>query len=93
MAKDAVAPASWRDRPPQFALSLAGQRRLGRRAWGSGMGMLAILAAIVFGIGFVINATGRATDRAFSVTGLLLLGLTLLALHQAGIGSVWVRRR
>jgi hypothetical protein len=42
-----------------------------------------------FGIAFVINATGRATDRVFSVTGLLLLGLTLLALQQAGIGSVW----
>jgi hypothetical protein len=55
--------------------------------------MLAILAAIVFGIAFVINTTGRATDRVFSVTGLLLLGLTLLALHQAGLGSVWVRRR
>ena len=57
------------------------------------MGMLAILAAIAFGIAFVINATGMVTDRAFSVTGLLLLGLTLLALHQAGIGSAWVRRR
>jgi hypothetical protein len=57
------------------------------------MGMLAVLAAIVFGVAFVFNATGRATDRIFSVTGLLLLGLTLLALHQAGIGGVWVRRR
>jgi hypothetical protein len=43
--------------------------------------------------GNVFNATGRAADRVFSVTGLVLLGLTLLALHQAGIGSVWVRRR
>jgi hypothetical protein len=57
------------------------------------MGMLAVLAAIVFGVAFVFNATGGATDRIFSVTGLLLLGLTLLALHQAGIGGVWVRRR
>jgi hypothetical protein len=57
------------------------------------MGMLAVLAAIVFGIAFVINATGMATDRVFSVTGLVLLGLALLALHQAGLGSVWVRRR
>jgi hypothetical protein len=55
--------------------------------------MLAIVAAILFGIAFVVNATGTATDAAFSVTGLLLLGLVFLALHQAGIGSAWVRRR
>jgi hypothetical protein len=55
--------------------------------------MLAIVAAIIFGIAFVINTTGAVTNAAFSVTGLLLLGLTLLALHQAGIGSAWVRRR
>ena len=55
--------------------------------------MLAIVAAIIFGIAFVINATGTATNATFSVTGLLLLGLTCLALHQAGIGSAWVRRR
>ncbi len=57
------------------------------------MGMLAILAAIIFGIAFVFNATGRATDRVFSVTGLLILGLILLALQLALIGGVWVRRR
>jgi hypothetical protein len=55
--------------------------------------MLAIIAAIIFGIAWVINATGAVTNAWFSVTGLLLLGLVLLALHQAGIGSVWVRRR
>jgi hypothetical protein len=57
------------------------------------MAMLAILAAIVFGVAFVFNATGRATGRIFSVTGLLILGLILLALQLALIGSVWVRRR
>ena len=55
--------------------------------------MLAIVAAICFGIAFVINATGTVTNAWFSVTGLLLLGLVFLALHQAGIGSAWVRRR
>jgi len=55
--------------------------------------MLAIIAAILFGIAFVINATGAITSKTFSVTGLLLLGLTWLALHQVGIGSAWVRRR
>jgi hypothetical protein len=60
---------------------------------GKQMGMLAIVAAILFAIAWVINATGTATNAWFSVTGLLLLGLACLALHQAGIGSVWVRRR
>jgi len=55
--------------------------------------MLAIVAAICFGIAFVIHGTGTATDAWFSVTGLLLLGLVCLALHQVGIGSAWVRRR
>ena len=55
--------------------------------------MLAIIAAIIFGIAFVINATGAVSDAAVSVTGLLLLGLACLALHPAGLGSAWVRRR
>jgi hypothetical protein len=55
--------------------------------------MLAIVAVVIFGIAFVIHATGVVTDAAFSVTGLLLLGLAFLALHQAGLGSAWVRRR
>ena len=60
---------------------------------GKQRGMLAIVAAICFGIAFVINGTGTATNAWFSVTGLLLIGLVCLALHQAGIGSAWVRRR
>ena len=56
-------------------------------------GMLAIIAAILFGIAWILNATGTATNAWFSVTDLLLLGLVCLALHQAGIGSAWVRRR
>ncbi|MGB6577516.1 MAG: hypothetical protein WBF34_06320 [Streptosporangiaceae bacterium] len=55
--------------------------------------MLAIIAAILFGIAWIINGTGTVTNAWFSVTGLLLLGLACLALHQAGIGSAWVRRR
>jgi hypothetical protein len=37
--------------------------------------MLAIIAAILFGIAWIINATGTATNAWFSVTDLLLLGL------------------
>jgi hypothetical protein len=60
---------------------------------GKQWGMLAIIAAILFAIAWIINATGTVTNAWFSVTGLLLIGLACLALHQAGIGSAWVRRR
>jgi hypothetical protein len=55
--------------------------------------MLAIIAAIIFAIAWIINGTGTATNGWFDVTDLLLLGLALLALHQAGVGTTWVRRR
>jgi hypothetical protein len=55
--------------------------------------MLAIVAAIIFAIAWILNATGTATNAWFSVTDLLLIGLAGLALHQAGIGTAWVRRR
>ena len=55
--------------------------------------MLAIVAAICFGIAFVIHGTGTATDAWFSVTGLLLLGLVCLALHLSGVGTSWKYRR
>lgn len=55
--------------------------------------MLGILAALVFGIAFVFNATGRTTDRIFSVTSLVILGLILLALQMAVIGSTRIWRR
>ena len=43
------------------------------------MGMLAIIAAIIFAIAWIINATGTATNAWFSVTDLLLIGLACLA--------------
>jgi membrane protein implicated in regulation of membrane protease activity len=51
--------------------------------------MLAIAAAIIFAIAFLLNATSTATGIVFSFTSLLLAGLTCLALHQAGIGTGW----
>ena len=60
---------------------------------GSCLGRLAIIAAIIFAIAWILNATGTATNAWFSVTDLLLIGLACLALHQAGIGTAWVRRR
>ncbi|MFC4585685.1 hypothetical protein [Sphaerisporangium corydalis] len=47
--------------------------------------MLAIAAAIVFGIAFLFSLIG--TSIGISTTALLALGLCLLALHQGGIGT------
>ena len=51
--------------------------------------MLAIIAAILFAIAFIINVSGTAVSAIFDPTSLLLVGLALLALHLAGIGSGW----
>jgi len=51
--------------------------------------MLAIAAAIIFAIAFIIRVTRTATDVVFAPDSLLLAGLALLALHQAGIGTKW----
>lgn len=55
--------------------------------------MLAIVAAILFVIAFILNAAGEATSAVFDPTSLLLAGLVCLALHLAGIGSGWSWRR
>lgn len=47
--------------------------------------MLAIAAAIVFGIAFLLDLLNVAIG--IGLTGLIALGLCLLALHQAGIGT------
>ncbi|MGY1499892.1 hypothetical protein ACW4TU_25495 [Streptomyces sp. QTS52] len=54
--------------------------------------MLAFAAAVLLGIAFVIHATETSTDVIFSSTSLLYLGLTLLALHVAGVGTGWSGR-
>ncbi|MFF3504563.1 MULTISPECIES: hypothetical protein [unclassified Streptomyces] len=54
--------------------------------------MLAIIAAVAFFIAFLINAAEISTNDTFTSTNIMLLGLTLLALHVAGIGSGWAVR-
>jgi hypothetical protein len=49
--------------------------------------MLAIAAAVLFALGFLFNATATSVPAVISPTGLLLLGLACLALHQAGFGT------
>ncbi|MEV5341175.1 hypothetical protein AB0K93_22265 [Streptomyces sp. NPDC052676] len=51
--------------------------------------MLAIISAVLFFIAFIIGATDIGTNDLFSPTNLMLLGLTLLALHLAGLGAGW----
>jgi len=47
--------------------------------------MLAIVAAIVFGIAFLLDLLNASIG--IGLTALIALGLCLLALHQAGIGT------
>ncbi|MEV5321574.1 hypothetical protein AB0K92_28675 [Streptomyces sp. NPDC052687] len=49
--------------------------------------MLAIISAILFLIAFILGAADIETVDLLSATNLMLLGLTLLALHVAGLGS------
>ncbi|MFI6106405.1 hypothetical protein [Streptomyces sp. NPDC051310] len=51
--------------------------------------MLAIAAAVLFFIAFLINAAEITTNEAFSSGNVMLLGLTLVALHLAGVGAGW----
>ncbi|MEV0592142.1 hypothetical protein [Nonomuraea cavernae] len=53
--------------------------------------MLAIAAAIIFGLGFLLDLLNVRIAAGISGTTFMLLGLTLLALHQAGIGTAGVR--
>ncbi|WP_433442317.1 hypothetical protein [Nonomuraea sp. CA-141351] len=53
--------------------------------------MLAVVAAIIFGLGFLLDLVGVRIPGGFSGMTFALLGLTLLALHQAGIGTASIR--
>ncbi|MEU3860053.1 hypothetical protein AB0F03_22250 [Streptomyces sp. NPDC028722] len=54
--------------------------------------MLAIVSAVLFFIAFLINAADISTNDTFTSTNIMLLGLTVLALHLAGVGSGWTAR-
>ncbi|MFF3459656.1 hypothetical protein ACFYXH_36255 [Streptomyces sp. NPDC002730] len=51
--------------------------------------MLALAAAALFFIAFLINAAKIATNEVFSSGNVMLLGLALLALQVAGTGTAW----
>ncbi|GAA2592304.1 hypothetical protein SMC26_33800 [Actinomadura fulvescens] len=48
--------------------------------------MLAIVAAIVFGIALLLDLADYASD-ALNYQTLIVVGLLLLALHMAGVGT------
>ncbi|CAL9335193.1 hypothetical protein SUDANB58_00151 [Streptomyces sp. enrichment culture] len=54
--------------------------------------MLAIVAAVLFLIAFLINAADISTNDVLTSTNFMLVGLALLALHVAGVGGGWAAR-
>lgn len=48
--------------------------------------MLAVIAAVLFAIAFIIYAAGIATSLVFAPLSLAFVGLALLALHLTGRG-------
>ncbi|MCG7523592.1 hypothetical protein MHW47_03910 [Streptomyces sp. OfavH-34-F] len=55
--------------------------------------MLGMVAAVLFFVSFLINVAEVSTNDVFSSTNVMLLGLTALALHVAGVGHGWGARR
>ena len=53
--------------------------------------MLAILAAVLFAVGYILQASAAHTNTWLSPGALTLAGLFCLALHLAGVGT-WTRR-
>jgi hypothetical protein len=51
--------------------------------------MLAVIAAIVLFVAFILHAAHIATDAVFAPISLLFIGLACLALHMAGYGTGW----
>ncbi len=54
--------------------------------------MLAIAAAIVFAIAFILDIANTGSGRLFNPGTLTVLGLLLLALHLAPLGALSSRR-
>ncbi|MEN3310569.1 MAG: hypothetical protein V7603_6771 [Micromonosporaceae bacterium] len=54
--------------------------------------MFAIAAAIVFAIAFILDIAETGSGRLFNAGTLTVLGLLLLALHLAPLGTMSTRR-
>jgi hypothetical protein len=51
--------------------------------------MLAIVAAVIFGLSLLLDLADASLGDAFTPMTLLTAGLFCLALHLAGVGSGW----
>jgi hypothetical protein len=49
--------------------------------------MLAIVAAVIFGLGLLLDFADADLGDAFTPTTLMMAGLFCLALHFAGVGT------
>jgi hypothetical protein len=49
--------------------------------------MLAIVAAVIFGLALLLDWANAHLGDAFTSTTLMLLGLLFLSLHLAGVGT------
>jgi hypothetical protein len=49
--------------------------------------MFAVIAAIIFGLGLILDWTDADVGDAFTPGTLMMAGLFCLALHLAGVGS------
>jgi hypothetical protein len=58
-----------------------------------GLTMLGILAAVTFGVAYVLDLVKADPPAALAPPALLLLGLFFLALHLIGVGAGWTVRR
>jgi len=53
--------------------------------------MFAILAAILFALALILEIAGKSLGTVFNATTLSTAGLLCVALHLAGVGTVWRR--
>jgi hypothetical protein len=55
--------------------------------------VFATIAAVLFGLALLLELLGESIAGLITTTSLALAGLIFLALHVAGYGTGWGRRR
>ncbi|MFD6952341.1 MULTISPECIES: hypothetical protein [unclassified Nocardiopsis] len=55
--------------------------------------MFATIAAVLFGLALLLELLGESVQDLVTPRSLALAGLLFLALHMAGYGTGWGRRR
>jgi hypothetical protein len=54
--------------------------------------MLAIVAAILFGLALILDLANVSLGNTIDVMTIVIAGLLLLALHLGGVGTGWAGR-